>query len=468
MKDCSLTNSEILTAVKKADPAKGRNVRNDIGLSQLFADIFGVCCRFNTTARQWYRYDGKRWALDECGVYALKCMRQLARALFIYAADQDESYQKFVAGVQKKQARKTVIEDAQALIHFSSADLDSNRALVNFQNGTLNVDSMEFKEHDPEDLLSRVTNCDYDPEATDPRWIEFITVVMSGDAGKMRYFQQLLGYTLTGLCNEDIFVLLFGPSTRNGKSTLMGALVATLGDYARTINPDVLAQRQRNGEGPNGSIADLRGALLGVAEEPSKQMTLDAALIKSMTGGSIIRARYLNENFFEFRPRFTLFMCCNSLPQVTDSSLFDSGRIRVVPFLRHFSAEEQDKTLRDTLSRPEVQTAMCAWIIEGLKDYQQNGFVIPDSVADAGSSYANNCDKIDEFIDDTLDPDPAAVLSGGEVYEKYRDWCVTSGYCIDSKRDFFEALRRRNVFYDHGTVNGKTLKNVMRGYSFAS
>lgn len=466
MKACFLTNSEILAAVKKADPAKGKNVRNDIGLSQLFADIFARCCRFNTTARQWYRYDGMRWALDECGVFALKCMRQLARALFIYAADQDEAYQKFVAGVQKKQARKTIVEDAQTLMHFSSADLDKDRALVNFQNGTLNVDTMEFREHDPDDLLSRVTNGRYDPEAKSPLWESFLAEIMLDDAEKTRFLQQLCGYALKGLCCEDIFVILYGPSTRNGKSTLMGSVLWAMGDYGQSINPDILAQRQRNGEGPNGSIADLRGALLGVAEEPSKQMTLDAALIKSMTGGSIIRARYLNENFFEFRPRFTLFLCCNNLPQVTDASLFESNRIRVIPFLRHFEDDEQDKTLRDTLRTDEVQAAILAWMVEGLEDYNKNGLIVPENVKDACDNYKNSGDKLGDFIQDALEEDPRGVLSASSVYGLYQSWCAAAGFFMDSKREFFEALKRRNLFYDHGTVEGRTLKNVVKGYRF--
>ena len=44
-------------------------------------------------------------------------------------------------------------------------------------------------------MLSGVT---YDPEAKCPRWDQFVTEVMKGDADTALYLQKALGYTLTG------------------------------------------------------------------------------------------------------------------------------------------------------------------------------------------------------------------------------------------------------------------------------
>ena len=77
--------------------------------------------------------------------------------------------------------------------------------------------------------------------------------------------------------------------------------------------------------------------------EPEKKITLDAALTKRLTGNDTITARYLHENSFEFRPNFKVFINTNHLPNITDLTLFESGRIKIIPFNRHLMKRNRIK-----------------------------------------------------------------------------------------------------------------------------
>lgn len=116
----------------------------------------------------------------------------------------------------------------------------------------------------------------------------------------------------------------------------METFMRLMGDYGKTAKPDTIAQKQTvNGSGPSEDIARLVGVRFVNIPEPDKKLVLSAALVKTLTGNDTVTARFLNENSFEYRPQFKLFINTNHLPTVTDVTLFSSGRAKIIPFERH-------------------------------------------------------------------------------------------------------------------------------------
>lgn len=105
--------------------------------------------------------------------------------------------------------------------------------------------------------------------------------------------------------------------------------------------------------------------------EPGKGLVLNAAQVKSMTGNDTINARFLHENSFDFKPQFKLYINTNYLPVINDMTIFTSGRIIIVPFERHFEEADQDRTLKDEFSKPEVHSAILNWLLEGYRMLSQ-------------------------------------------------------------------------------------------------
>ena len=125
-------------------------------------------------------------------------------------------------------------------------EFDRNNDLFNCRNGTLNLKTFEFKNHDPNDILTKISNVHYDPEATSPLFEKFIGEVMQGDAEKTEYLQKAHGYGLTADTHYETCFILYGATKRNGKSTLTSTIMHMLGDYALDMKPETLAVKKNH------------------------------------------------------------------------------------------------------------------------------------------------------------------------------------------------------------------------------
>ena len=127
----------------------------------------------------------------------------LADKLYTFALQiKDEDVRKrFIDRVKKLQLRKnrrTMVEDAKSVHPILCRHLTKTRICFNCQNGTLNLKTLQFQEHRPEDFLTMVSGVTYDPAASCPRWLTFISEVMCGDQQLASYLQRALGYALSG------------------------------------------------------------------------------------------------------------------------------------------------------------------------------------------------------------------------------------------------------------------------------
>lgn len=299
---------------------------NDIGSGNLFADWYKDKARYIPERKKWFVYNGRVWEPDTGGLHSMELCKKLADALSIYALSiederQRNDYLDFARRWQRRAYRETILKDAASVYPVELERFDANPHLFNCQNGTLDLSTRTFRPHCPADMLSKISGVSYDPDACCERWGQFIGEVMEGDADKATFLQKAMGYALTGDTSQECFFILYGPKSRNGKGTTMETFMRIMGDYGRTAKPDTIAQRQTaNGSGPSEDIARLAGARFVNIPEPDKRLVLSAALVKTLTGNDTITARFLNENSFEYRPQFKLFINTNHLPSCSVSA----------------------------------------------------------------------------------------------------------------------------------------------------
>lgn len=327
---------------------------SDKGFGRLFADVFKDKHRYNPSRKDFMRYDGKRWIDGIEGLSARASAKVLSDALVRYAVnvDTEGKYLKAVAALCNIRNRNNMLQDSKDVYFFSNEQLDVNDYLLNVQNGVLDLSGNEpvFLSHSPDMLLSKICNAEYDPTADCREWKKFLLEIMQDDKEKISYLQKIAGLSLTGNTEQETCFILYGSTTRNGKSTFCETLIHLLGDYAVTMKPESLAVRQNlDSRQASGDIARLAGCRFCNASEPPKRMLFDTALLKSLLGRDSITARHLYQRETTFIPKFKLVINTNFLPTVTDDTVFSSGRINVVSFDRHFEPQEQDKDLKNRL-----------------------------------------------------------------------------------------------------------------------
>lgn len=444
---------------------------NDKGYGALFADVFKSKHRYNPSRKDFMQYDGKRWIDDTEGLAARSDAKKLSDALLMYASTQGSSdYLKAVTSLCNIRNRNNMLTDSKDIYYFGNEDLDKNDYMLNVQNGTLDLSSEKiiFQNHDPDMLLSKICNVNYNPAANCKEWKKFLSEIMQGDMDKIKYLQKLCGISLTGNTQEETCFILYGSTTRNGKSTFCETIIHLLGDYALTMKPESLAVKQNaDSRQANGDIARLAGCRFCNASEPPKRMLFDTALLKSLLGRDSITARHLHQREFSFIPKFKLVINTNYLPLITDDTVFTSGRINVISFDRHFTPEEQDKHLKDKLRNSEELSGILNWCIEGLQLYRKEGLKPPVAVQNATEAYRTDSDKIGNFIKECLTK-TGKNSSVKIIYEAYTKWCSDNGFGVENKNNFIADIKGKGLFSLTGTVNGKTLKNIVKGYEIES
>ena len=465
--------TQLVRKLVELDAAK-RFATNDKGSAELFSTVFKNVSRYNPTQKDWMYYNGIKWIADTEGMKAKRNAKKLADAILSYAVSvseldekQRENYLKYASRLMNYRDRNTMVNDAKDLNFFENTELDKDDLLLNLKNCVLDLsgDMPKVLEHNADLLLSKCCNASYDPQATCKLWEKTINEIMEGNEEKIRYLQKILGLCLTGITAEEELYFFYGASTRNGKSTICETVLSILNDYGATISPETLAVKaNKDSRTASPDIAKLAGTRLVIASEPPKKMIFDTSLVKTLTGRDRVTARFLHQNEFCFTPKFKLLINTNYLPTITDQTVFKSGRIRVVSFNKHFGEHEQNKKLKDEL-RKEAN-GILNWMISGLYLYRKEGLEPPAAVRDSTDEYEIDSDKIGRFISECLVKSDKNTPAK-DVYEKYSKWCSDSGLGIDGRNNFYIELKTRGLFGASGTVNGKTVRNVVRGYIFA-
>ena len=427
---------------------------DEIGIGKAFADYFKPIARFNADRGIWYIYDGQVWQPDENALAVAELAKCLANRLYAFAlqiSDEDtrNRYIKRVQKLQFRKNRKTMIEDAKSVYPVKMSLFDSNRFLFNCQNGTLDLNTMTFKPHDPNDFITKISPVAYDPDATCPRWNQFIDEVMQNRSTVAKYLQKAVGYSLTGDTSLECLFIMYGPTTRNGKTTTIDTILKLMGEYGRSAKPDMLASNFRgpsNGA-PSEDVARLAGSRLVGISEMEQKLTINASLTKQLTGNNMITARFLHENSFEFHLQAKIFIDTNHLPNVNDQTLFESGRLKIIPFDRHFEEHEQDKTLKATLTDPDNLSGIFNWAVEGYRLYKLEGLDEPNEVKSATAQYRQDSDRISQFIEAWLEEGRDENGDKYEVpckaaYRVFSRWCDSMNYHPENYKNFRAAMEK--------------------------
>lgn len=469
---------------------KDKNVENnlcsDINTAELFFELHRHCICYIKESRSWYIYDGQRWLKDDGG-FVMELCKDFVRTLVKYAqslvvdifeelkknkknagnAEEDNQeflgFYAYVKEFHKRSRRTSLIADASSIAPRSLNDFDKNPLLFNCQNGTFDLNTMTFRQYDSNDFLTKLANVQYDKNAICDRWIRFIDEVMCGDKENARFTQKAFGYSLSGLTMLECMFILYGPKTRNGKSTMTETIAELFDEYAMTIQPQSLAKRNTNGAAPSPDIAKLKGARFVNVPEPAKGMEFDSAFVKQLTGGDAVTGRLLFQNPIEFRPEFKIFMNTNHLPKISDKTILTSGRIKVIPFERHFLPDEQDHGLKQELRKPENLSGILNWLIEGYRMMQSEGLTIPEKISDATDDYQNNATAdIETFFGENLvvsETDRDRVKTS-ELYERYKVWAKDNDIIAMRIQDMIAELRHFKYIINRDGTKGNQLVGV--------
>ena len=104
----------------------------------------------------------------------------------------------------------------------------------------------------------------------------------------------------------------------------------------------------------------------------------------------------------------------------------DSGRVRLIPFLRQFKGKDEDKNLAVKLLAEAP--GILNWLIAGCLAWQKRGLEpVPVTVLAATEDYKNESDPLAQFIGDACVVLPQAYVKASELFKDYVKWSLDQG-----------------------------------------
>jgi putative DNA primase/helicase len=380
----------------------------------------------------WLTWDGQRWTKDETG-QIIEVVKETARQIQVTAGkinnlDKAKDWFRFAIKSQSRDRLNAMASLAQSdeRVVVRSDDFDRDVELLNCLSGVIDLRTGQVRPHKREQLITKLAPTHYDPKLKPVRWLEFLNVAMGGNERMIAYLQRCVGYTLTGRTDEAAIFIPYG-SGNNGKSVFTWTLDQILGDCACSAEPETLMTKRRDGSGPSGDVARLKGARLVRAAESEMGQRLNESLLQRMTGGERVVARYAYGNDFEFTPEFKIWMPTNHKPTVrgTDKGIW--RRLKLVPFEVDIPASLPSERRK---SRDQVQAELAAelpgilaWAVEGSRLWHQSGLQEPPEVTNATSEYQQEMDALANFIAECCIVRDGLRTRKQALYAAYRRWC---------------------------------------------
>ena len=377
----------------------------------------------------WVIWDGLRWRRDQTDE-VIELAKQLTRDIYIEGTGLDDVARIAVARHAKMSQQapriKAMIELARSLPELVTQAnlLDSHDMLLGVANGVINLKSGKFQVARREDLMTRHSGVVFDSDAKCPLFIAFIDQVTGSDKALANYLQRVVGYSLTGLTTEQCLFFLYGNGA-NGKSTFLNLMRELLGQDLAAQTPTETLMAKRSSAATN-DIARLANVRLVVANEVEDGTLLAEALVKQMTGGEALAARFHFHEFFEFTPKFKLFIAGNHKPVIRGRDDGIWRRIVMIPFEVAIAPEKQDKHLQEKL-RAELP-GILNWAIKGCLDWQNAGLDTPRVITDAVKNYRGEMDYIAQWIGEDCVLAPNLECRASRAYSSYKFWAEQNGY----------------------------------------
>lgn len=423
----------------KAAPAISKPHRTDVGNGIRFADQHGNSANF-VSEWGWMAYDDKRWQQDERE--AERLAKLTARSILIEAAkeeDQDERKKLAKWAIQSENASRIkamlLMARSEKDVQAKPEQFDVDPQVLNVQNGTLDLRTRELRPHRSKDLLTKIAGTKYDPDAECKLWESFLHRIMDGNYNLILFLQRALGYSLTGDTSEQCLFFCYGTGA-NGKTTLLETVQALLGDYG--IQADMSTFLAKRFEGVNNDVARLNGARFVSAMEAGEGRRLAENVVKHMTGGDQVTARFLWREFFTYRPQFKLWLAANRKPGIRGTDYAIWRRIRLIPFRVTIPEDEQDHQLLDKLK--EELPGILNWALDGCEDWRKDGLQTPKEVKAATEEYKSEMDILGQFIEECCVKSESENVLFSKLYERYNDWCIENNEHPMSKQKLGRRL----------------------------
>jgi len=402
---------------------------SDEDLALRFAERHAGELRFVAAWNKWLVWDGARWRFDET-LFAFNLARRVCREAA--AECNNKKLANALASAKTRAAVENLARDDRRLAA-TIDQWDADPWSLNTPDGVVDLRTGKRRPRRAEDYLTKITVVG--PGDDCRRFLAFLHRIAGGDAELVAYLRRVLGYGLTGITREHALFFCYGTGA-NGKSVLLSTVAGILGEYHRTAPIETFTAS--NSDRHPTDLAGLRGARLVTATETEEGRRWAESRIKQLTGGDMVAARFMRQDFFEYAPQFKLLIAGNHKPGLRRVDEAIRRRMNLIPFRVTIPNDERDKDLAEKLKAEWAE--ILDWMIDGCLKWQKEGLSPPEAIRAATDAYLESEDAIKMWMQECCTLGPQFYATAAALFENWRAWGEKAGEPVGSQKAFSQTL----------------------------
>ena len=466
-------------------------------VAELFIKKYGsfIKCSGDLKERNFYVYQNHRWELDKGGnIYVSKYLddiqEELKKIKFQLEEqlknNEDDKTEKFI-----KELQKTIIKLGSTSFADSTAKkisnllydadfvdkLDINPFLLGFNNGIYDLEKNEFRNGRPEDLVSFSCGYDYtEPDTDDYNLLNKIIEQILYIQDERVFYLKMLSTMLFGRNIQGLFINIGNGA--NGKSLLANILLKSLGDYICKVNNSIISDTIKTGANPEiANIDKKRGVII---QEPNKNMKLNIATVKELTGGtSEIKARKLYSNKNTVINLGTYFIESNDYLKFDGEFKNDMARrVNNFKFKSTYITDKNKVNEEKHIYLANAEYENVEWVkkmkmplmkilINYFQEFKNDGYKIirPKTVKDNNKEYVVNSTEFDLLLNDKIiktdeKDDYVKVL---DLYNDLQNK-LSKNCNISVKKQFIKTIENHPIYGSNYKERTEKHRHILKGY----
>lgn len=360
---------------------------------------------------------------------------------------------------------ETLVPDAKLPCWINGASGPDTNEIIVFANGILDVNAFLDGSNDalldptPDLFTTAALPFAFDPTATCPTWLSFLSASLGDEATKIDLLQEWIGYCMTTDTSFQKLMYLRGP-TGAGKGRVLEVLCDLVGaeQAADTSFSDLSSAF---------GLSPLVGKLvcaIGDARVPKGGDSMRGLeLLLNIAGNDGVQ---INRKFKDQLERHRLVcritIASNDILDVPDHAGALMRRLNYIEFNTSFVGKEDFQL--PTKLKKEIP-GIAVWALAGLRRLREQGlFTVPDSSRAAMQEWKTATSPVAAFLEECCDQAAGVEVLRSELYDAWSKWSTERRIWQLPTSRFFERVRSNAPFVTTDTYEkGKQKFNVFRG-----
>ncbi len=340
----------------------------------------------------------------------------------------------------------------RGILYNEDIELQVDTDYINFKNGLLDLNNNKFVPHTPDIFTINQLNVNYieDFKEDNEDVNKYLDDISNHNQDREDALLQIIGYSMTTRNNIQKFIIFYGPTASNGKSTLVDIINAIIGNE-NISHKDLKTFEQRFGA--NG----IQFKQLNIVAEMSQKRIKDTSVFKSTISGDTFESDVKFQDSTNITTYVKHIFTANELPPVDDKTDGFYRKVNLLLFDNKFDVKTSTFNVDKFKTQENLDYLANLAIRKYLKMVNSGSleFANQEESDKLLSAYKKENDTVIAFL--TADVSVETIYGNSIrrdfVFKMYREFCSLNELKPIGKQSFYRELREKYNFIEKPMFN---------------